>query len=113
MNTVTNRVQLIGNLGQDPEVKNFGNNRKMALMRLATTDSYRRADGKKIANTQWHTVVAWGQLAGIAERYLTKGSRIAVEGKLAHRSYQNKSGNKKYVTEIVAGDLLMLDAKKE
>jgi len=108
-----NRVQLIGNMGQDPEVKNLANNKKMAQMRIATSESYRGADGKRVENTQWHTVVAWGSLAEIAERYVRKGNRVAIEGKLVHRSYEDKNGLKKYITEIVAGDMVMLDGRKE
>jgi single-strand DNA-binding protein len=113
MNTLKNRVQLIGNLGMDPEVKNLANNKKMAQMRIATSESYRGADGKRVENTQWHTVVAWGNLADIAERFLRKGRKVAIEGKLVHRNYEDKTGNKKYITEIVANDVVMLDGKKD
>ena len=113
MNTLKNRVQLIGNLGMDPEMKSFANNKKMAQMRIATSEYHRGADGKKVENTQWHSVVAWGSLADIAERYLRKGAKVALEGKLVHRNYEDKAGVKKYITEIVANDLVMLDGKKE
>ena len=113
MNTLKNRVQLIGNLGMDPEMKSFANNKKMAQLNIATSDYYRGADGKKVENTQWHKVVIWGNLADVAERYLCKGAKVALEGKLVHRNYEDKTGVKKYVTEIVANDFVMLDGKKE
>jgi single-strand DNA-binding protein len=113
MNTLKNRVQLIGNLGMDPEMKSFANNKKMAQMRIATSDSYRGADGKRVVNTQWHNVVAWGNLADLIERYLHKGGKVAIEGKLVHRSYEDKTGTKKYISEIVANEMVMLDNKKD
>ena len=113
MNTLRNRVQLIGNLGSNPEIKNIGNNRKMALLKIATNESYRDASGKKVENTQWHSVIAWGNVADIAERFLEKGIEVAIEGKLVHRNFDDKSGNKRYVTEIVANELVMLSKRKE
>ena len=113
MNTLRNKVQLIGNLGANPEIRSFDNGKSVARFTLATTDSYKDADGKKISETQWHNLVAWGGLAKIAEKYLTKGSEVAVEGKLTHRSYEDKEGNKKYFTEVVLHDLVMLRTKKE
>lgn len=111
MNTLRNKVQLIGNLGQDPEIKNFDNGRVVARFSLATTDTYWDSTGNKVTETQWHNIVAWGNLAKIAEKYLTKGSEIAVEGKLTHRSFDDKDGNKKYFTEVVLNDLVMLRLK--
>jgi single-strand DNA-binding protein len=113
MNTLRNKVQLIGNLGANPEIRSFDNGKSVARFTLATTDSYKDADGKKISETQWHNLVAWGGLAKIAEKYLTKGSEVAVEGKLTHRSYEDKEGNKKYFTEVVLHDLVMLRTRKE
>jgi len=113
MKTLKNRVQLIGNLGMDPEVKDLGGNRKMARLNLATTESYRGADGKRKEDTQWHRIIAWGPLASLAERYLRKGRRIAVEGKLVYRRYENKSGQQRFVAEVVATDFVMLDGRKE
>jgi len=113
MNTLRNKVQLMGNLGANPEIRSFDNGKSVARFTLATTDSYKDADGKKISETQWHNLVAWGGLAKIAEKYLTKGSEVAVEGKLTHRSYEDKEGNKKYFTEVVLHDLVMLRTKRE
>jgi single-strand DNA-binding protein len=111
MNTLRNKVQLIGNLGQDPEIRKFDNGKAVARFSLATTDSYRDAEGKKITETQWHHLVAWGNLAKIVEKYLIKGSEVAVEGKLTHRSYDDKDGKKRYYTEVVMSDMVMLRAK--
>ncbi len=113
MNTLRNKVQLIGNLGANPEVRTFDNGKSVARFSLATTDSYRDASGKRVSETQWHNIVAWGNLAKIAEKYLTKGSEVAVEGKLTHRSYDDKDGNRKYVTEVVLNDLVMLRTRNE
>ncbi|MFO7655840.1 MAG: single-stranded DNA-binding protein [Bacteroidales bacterium] len=108
MNNLRNRVQLIGNLGMNPEVKNLESGKKVAKFSIATTETYKGSDGKKVSETQWHNIVAWGGLADIAEKYLQKGSEVAVEGKLTHRTYDDKSGNKKFFTEIVLNDILML-----
>ncbi len=111
MNTLRNKVQLIGNLGQNPEIRTFDNGKSVARFSLATTDSYRDSTGKKITETQWHNLVAWGNLAKIAEKYLIKGSEVAVEGKLTHRVYDDKEGKKKYYTEVVISDLVMMQGK--
>ena len=108
MNALKNRVQLIGNLGMDPEIKKFDNNKTMAKFSLATTETYKNAEGKKVDDTQWHNVIAWGNLAIIAEKYLNKGREVAIEGRLVHRSYEDKDGIKKYITEIVANEILLL-----
>ena len=111
MNTLRNKVQLIGNLGQNPEIRTFDNGKALARFSMATTDSYYDSNGKKITETQWHNVAAWGNLAKIAEKYLIKGSEVAVEGKLTHRSYDDKDGKKCYFTEVVVSDLVMLRSK--
>ncbi len=111
MYALKNKVQLIGNLGNTPEVKTFDNGKKVANFRMATTEIYRNAKGEKIKETQWHNLVAWGKLAEIAEKYLSVGKEVAVEGKLVNRSYNDKDGNKKYFTEIQVNELLMLGAK--
>jgi single-strand DNA-binding protein len=111
MNTLRNKVQLIGNLGQDPEIRTFDNGRAVARFSLATTDSYRDAEGKKITETQWHNLIAWGNLAKIIQKYLIKGSEVAVEGKLTHRSFEDKEGKKRYYTEVVLTDMVMLRNK--
>jgi len=108
MNGLKNRVQLIGNLGADPEFKEFDSGKAMAKMSLATTETYKNSNGEKINETQWHNVVAWGNTAEIAHKYLKKGNEVAVEGRLQHRSYEDKDGVKKYITEVVVTELLML-----
>ncbi len=111
MYALKNKVQLIGNLGGKPEVKEIEGGKKLAMFNVATSESYRNAEGEKITETQWHRVVAWGKVAEIAEKYLYKGKEIALEGKLVNRSYTDKDGIKKYITEVQATELLMLGAK--
>ncbi|WP_343487178.1 single-stranded DNA-binding protein [Allomuricauda sp. d1] len=108
MNALKNKVQLIGNLGQDPEIVNLDNGSKLAKFSIATSESYKNAEGQKVEDTQWHNVVAWGKTAEIVENYLTKGKQVAVEGKLTHRSYETKTGEKRYITEVRCNELLML-----
>ena len=112
MNHLRNRVNLIGNLGADPEIKELETGRKMARISLATSESFKNAEGEQIKNTQWHTLVAWGPKANFVEQYLKKGYEVAVEGKLNHRSYDDQDGQKKYVTEIVVNEILMLRSGK-
>lgn len=102
-----NTVQLIGHVGQEPEIKNF-NDRKFASISLATNDYYYNAKGEKVENTEWHKITAWGKPAEIIEKYVVKGKEIGIEGKLTHRSYEDKNGEKRYVTEIVANEVLLL-----
>jgi len=111
MNAIKNKVQLIGNLGQAPEIKTIADGKKVANMSLATNENYKNAKGEKITETQWHNVVAWGKLAEIAEKYLVKGIEVAIEGKLVNRNYTDKQGIKRYVTEIQANELLILTKK--
>ncbi len=108
MNTIKNRVQLIGNLGQDPEVSTLDSGTKLARFSMATSDNYKNASGEKVEETQWHNIVAWGKLAEIIENYVTKGKQIAIEGKLTHRSYDSKKGERKYVTEVRCSEILLL-----
>jgi len=108
MNALKNKVQLIGNLGQDPEIVNLENGTKLAKFSIATSDSYKNAAGEKVEDTQWHNIVAWGKVADIVENYLNKGKQVAVEGKLTHRSYETKTGEKRYTTEIRCNELLLL-----
>jgi single-strand DNA-binding protein len=110
MNAMKNKVQLIGNLGMTPEGKEI-NGKKFVRFSLATNESYKNAKGEKVTETQWHNLVAWGKTAEIIEKYLVKGSEVAIEGKLMNRNYTDKSGVKKYVTEILVNDMLMLGAK--
>jgi single-strand DNA-binding protein len=108
MNAMRNKVQLIGHVGQEPEIKAFDGGKKVANITIATNEYYTNDKGEKVEETQWHRVSAWGKLADIIEKYVTKGKEIAIEGKLTHRSYDDKDGNKRYVTEVVANDLLLL-----
>jgi single-strand DNA-binding protein len=111
MYALKNKVQLIGNLGTAPEVKTFESGKKVANFRMATSEVYRNAKGEKVTETQWHNLVMWGKLAEIAEKHLTVGKEVAVEGKLVNRSYNDKEGNTKYITEIQVNELLMLGVK--
>lgn len=113
MNSLKNRVYLIGNLGQDPETKKLENGKKVTRFTLATSDSFKNGDGQKIKETTWHNIVTWNGLADIAGKYLKKGSQVAVEGRIVYRSYDDKKGTTKYITEIVLNDLLMLKSPKE
>lgn len=111
MYALKNKVQLIGNIGNAPEVKTLESGKKMARFSVATNEDYRNAKGEKVRETQWHNLVAWGKVAEIVEKYLTKGKEVAIEGKLINRSYNDKDGNKKYITEIQVNELLMLGVK--
>jgi len=102
-----NRVQLIGHVGQEPEVKTV-NNKKVANITIATNDYYYNEKGDKVEQTEWHRVTAWGKTAEIIEKFVAKGKEIGIEGKLTHRSYDDKEGNKKYITEILANEVLLL-----
>lgn len=114
MNALRNRVQLIGNLGQDPEVKTLESGKKVARFTIATKEEYKNSEGQKISETTWHNVVAWNGLADTAGRFLRKGKQVAVEGRIAYRSYEDKKGVTKNVTEIVMDSMLMLaPASKE
>ena len=113
MYALKNKVQLIGNLGNAPEVKTTESGKKLARFSVATNESYRNANGEKVTETTWHNLVAWGKVADIAEKYLNKGSEVAIEGKLINRSYTDKDGNKKYITEVQVNELLMLGSKAE
>ncbi len=111
MYALKNKVQLIGNLGNAPEIKTTESGKKLARFSMATNESYRNAKGEKITETQWHNLVAWGKVADIAEKYLLKGSEIAIEGKLMNRSYTDKTGVKKYITEVQVAEVLLLGEK--
>ena len=108
MNTMKNKVQLIGNVGNDPEIKTFDGGKKVVNFTLATNESYKNDKGEKVEQTEWHRISAWGNTAEIIEKFVTKGKEIAIEGKLTHRSYDDKNGEKRYITEVVASDVLLL-----
>jgi len=112
MNSMRNSVRLVGNLGMDPEVKSFDNNRKLAKISIATNETYKNDKGERITDTQWHNLIMWNTQAKMAEEYLKKGDEIAIEGKLSSRSYVDKDGNKKYMTEVVVNEFLKLGSKK-
>ena len=107
MNTLRNKVQLIGNLGNDPEIINLESGKTLAKFSIATNESYKNAQGEKVTDTQWHNIVAWGKTAQIVEKYITKGKEVVVEGKLTSRSWEDKDGNKRYITEVVVSESLM------
>ena len=109
MNTLRNNVQLIGYLGQKPEITTLESGKKMARFSLATNDTYKNAKGEKVENTDWHNIVAWNKTAELVEMFLDKGRQVAISGKLTTRNWNDKDGNKKYITEIVCKELLMLD----
>lgn len=113
MNSLRNRVYLIGNLGQNPEMKNLENGKKLARFTLATTEEFKNSDGQKVKETTWHNIVAWNGTADLAGKYLRKGRQVAVEGRLVYKSYEDKNGVTKYVTEIVINELLFLQSGKE
>ena len=108
MNTLRNKVQLIGNLGNDPEIINLESGKTLAKFAIATNESYKNAQGEKVTDTQWHNIVAWGKTAQIVEKYVTKGKEVAIEGKLTTRTWEDKDGVKRYTTEVVCNELLML-----
>ncbi len=113
MSTLRNKVQLIGNVGNEPKITNLESGNKLARFSMATNEYYRNAQGEKVQSTQWHYVVAWDKKADIIEQYAHKGKELAVEGKLISRSYTNEMGVKCYVTEIVASEILLLGSKNQ
>ena len=112
MNSIQNRVNLIGHLGKDPEIFKFKEDKVKTSFSIATTDNYKNEKGDRVSETQWHNIVAWGKTAEIVEKFLKKGSKVAVEGKLTSRSWDDKEGNKRYITEVVVHEILMLDPSK-
>jgi len=113
MSNLRNNVQLIGRLGNDPEVRTFDSGKKKASFSIATSESYKNQKGEKVQDTQWHNVVIWGKLAEVAGQYLKKGAEVAVQGKLVHRDYETAAGEKKYITEINVSDMVMLGSKQQ
>lgn len=106
-----NKIQLIGHLGIDPEIKNL-DNAKVARFTLATDDSYRDKQGNKVEQTDWHNIVAWRGIADIVEKYTKKGSKVYIEGKSKSRTWEDKEGQKRYTTEVVAENIILLDKKE-
>lgn len=111
MKTLRNKVQLIGNVGENPKSHSFESGKKVSRFSLATNEYYLK-DGEKIQQTQWHTLVAWEKQADFVEKYISKGSEIAIEGKLTYRSFENESGEKQYITEVLISEILLLGSKQ-
>jgi single-strand DNA-binding protein len=113
MNSLKNRVTLIGNLGHDPEIKTTETGKKVTHFTLATNDGFKNTDGQKISETTWHNIVAWNGLADIAGKYLKKGKEVVVEGRIVYRTYEDKKGVTKNITEIVLNDLILLRSGRD
>lgn len=113
MYSLRNKVQLIGNLGKNPDIKTTDSGKKLVKLSVATNEMFTNSKGEKVKETQWHNLVAWGKMADVAEKFLSKGSEIAIEGKLITKDYVDKEGNKKYSTEIQVNELLLLGSKSE
>jgi len=112
MSTLRNHVQLIGNLGNTPEIINLENGGKLAKFSLATNETYTNKKGEKVTDTQWHNIVAWNNTATIIEKFLDKGKEVAISGKLTSRSWEDQDGNKRYITEVVCNEVLLLGEKQ-
>ncbi len=112
MNALQNKVQLIGNVGNAPDIRNMESGKKMARLSIATNESYRNTKGELIKETQWHNMVAWGKNVDLIEKYVEKGSHIAIEGKLINRNYIDKEGVKKYITEVQINEILLLNNRQ-
>ncbi|MFO8148419.1 MAG: single-stranded DNA-binding protein [Bacteroidota bacterium] len=108
MSTLRNKVQLIGHVGNEPEIMNLESGKKLAKFSIATNESYKNSKGEKITDTQWHNIIAWGKTAELIENYVPKGKEVGIEGKLTSRSYEDKEGQKRYITEIVCNELLLM-----
>ena len=113
MNALRNKVQLIGNLGNAPEIKNTENGKKLARFSIATNETYQNIKGEKVTETTWHNLVAWGKLADLAEKYLHKGTEVVIEGKLINKSYNDKEGNKKFFSEVQVNEMLLTGSKEK
>lgn len=108
-----NKIILVGNVGKDPEVRYLENGVAVAKFPLATSENYKNKNGERVSNTEWHNIVAWRGLAEIAEKYVKKGNQLFIEGKLASRSWDDKEGNKRYITEVIVSNMQMLDKKSK
>ncbi len=108
MSALRNRVQLIGRLGQDPEIRTLEGGKRVARFSMATNENYRNAEGARIEETTWHSIVAWNGLADLSSRFLAKGREVCLEGRIAYRTYTDKNGVQKNTTEIIATDLVLL-----
>lgn len=108
-----NKVILVGNLGKDPEVRHLDTGRAVANFSMATSETYKNRNGERVTNTEWHNIVLWSPLAEIAEKYLKKGNQVYIEGKITTRSYDDKDGVKKYITEVVGRELTLLGSRSD
>ena len=108
MNSIKNSVQLIGHLGKDPEVKVLENGKILANINIATNDTYKNSRGEKVIETQWHRAVGWGKTAELMQRLLKKGNEVAIQGKLTHKSYEDKEGITRYYSQIVISEFVKL-----
>ena len=108
MNALRNKVQLIGNVGSNPDVKTLENEKKLAKFSLATNESYTNSKGEKVQQTTWHNLVAYGPIVNVIEKHVEKGKQLAVEGKLTYRDYQDKDGQQKTITEIIIDEIVLL-----
>ncbi len=113
MTSIKNHVQLIGNVGQEPTITNLESGKKVARFSIATNEYYKDAKGEKQTDTNWHTVVAWGKTAEIVEKFVGKGKEVGITGKLKTRTYTTDDGNQRYVTEVVADEILLLGSKTD
>ena len=113
MNTLRNNVQLIGNVGQDPNITTLDNGKTVARLSLATNERYKDSEGEPQTTTHWHNLVAWRKTASVIEKYVSKGQEIAVSGKLSSRTYQTNTGDKRTVTEVIVQEVLLLHQKKD
>jgi single-strand DNA-binding protein len=113
MTTLRNRVQLVGNLGMDPEIVKFESGKKIAKFTVATNENFSDSNGKVTTNTQWHNIIAWGKQADIAEKYLEKGKEVAIEGRLTYRQYEDKNKQTKHITEIVLNHFIVIPSDKK
>tara|TARA_Y100000588_G_C13466358_1_gene590650 strand:+ start:109 stop:444 length:336 start_codon:yes stop_codon:yes gene_type:complete len=111
MSTIRNKVQLIGNVGREPEIVNLESGKKLAKFSVATNENYKNASGERVTDTQWHNIIAWGKTAELIEKYVNKGKEVGVEGKLTSRSWDDKDGTKRYITEVICNELLLLGQK--
>ena len=112
MNTLRNKVQLIGNLGAKVEVKTLESGKIVGHVTMATNETYKNQQGEKITETTWHNLVIWGKPAEILSKYTDKGSEVGIEGKITNRSYADKNGEKKYITEIVVNEFMLMGKKE-
>ncbi|CAN5381135.1 single-stranded DNA-binding protein [soil metagenome] len=108
MSTLRNKVQLIGHVGNTPEILNLESGKKLAKFSIATNESYKNSKGEKVTDTQWHNIVAWGKTADLIEKFAPKGKEVGIEGKLTTRNYEDKDGIKRYITEVVCSELLLM-----